>query len=68
VNANDVQTGGNHYVLKVIQPWDFIIANNLGYLEGNIIKYVTRHKEKGGIEDLKKAQHYLQKLIETQGT
>jgi hypothetical protein len=67
VNANDVQTGGNHYVLKTIQPWDFIIANNLGYLEGNIIKYVTRHKEKGGIEDLKKAQHYLQKLIETQG-
>lgn len=67
MNANDVQTGGNHYVLKAIQPWDFIIANNLGYLEGNIIKYVTRHKEKGGIEDLKKAQHYLQKLIETQG-
>jgi len=67
VNANDVQMGGNHYVLKAIQPWDFIIANNLGYLEGNIIKYVTRHKEKGGIEDLKKAQHYLQKLIETQG-
>ena len=66
MNANDVQTGGNHYVLKAIQPWDFIIANNLGYLEGNIIKYVTRHKEKGGIEDLKKAQHYLQKLIETQ--
>lgn len=66
MNANDVQTGGNHYVLKAIQPWDFIIANNLGYLEGNIIKYVTRHKEKGGIEDLKKAQHYLQKLIEIQ--
>jgi hypothetical protein len=53
--------------MKAIQPWDFIIANNLGYLEGNIIKYVTRHKEKGGIEDLKKAQHYLQKLIEIQG-
>jgi len=67
VNANDVQTGGHHYVMKAIQPWDFIIANNLGYLEGNIIKYVTRHKEKGGIEDLKKAQHYLQKLMETQG-
>ena len=67
MNANDVQTGGNHYVLKAIQPCDFIIANNLGYLEGNIIKYVTRHKEKGGIEDLKKAQHYLQKLIEIQG-
>jgi len=67
VNANDVQTGGNHYVLKAIQPWDFIIANNLGYLEGNIIKYVTRHKEKGGIEDLNKAKHYLQKLIEIQG-
>jgi hypothetical protein len=65
VRANEQQVGGAHYAIKAIQPWDFIIANNLGYLEGNIVKYVSRWKDKGGIEDLKKAQHYLQKLIET---
>jgi hypothetical protein len=63
MNANDTQTGGTHYQVA-IQPWDFIVANNLGYLEGNVIKYVTRYKNKGGIEDLRKAQHYLAKLIE----
>ena len=62
--ANEQQVGGAHYAIKAIQPWDFIIANNIGYLEGNIIKYISRWKDKGGIEDLKKAQHYLQKLIE----
>jgi len=63
VTANEQQVGGDHYKTE-IQPWDFIVANNLGYLEGNIIKYVSRWKDKGGVEDLKKAQHYLQKLIE----
>jgi hypothetical protein len=63
MNANDTQTGGTHYQVA-IQPWDYIVANNLGYLEGNVIKYVTRYKNKGGIEDLRKAQHYLTKLIE----
>lgn len=62
--ANDYQHGGDHYKQKQIQPWDYIIANNLGYLEGNAIKYITRWKAKGGIQDLKKAQHYIQKLIE----
>ena len=62
--ANEQQVGGAHYAVKAIQPWDYIIANDLGYLEGNIVKYVSRWKDKGGIEDLKKAQHYLQKLIE----
>lgn len=65
IRANGQQVGGSHYAVKAIQPWDFIIANNIGYLEGNVIKYVSRWKDKGGIEDLKKAQHYLQKLIET---
>ena len=64
IRANEQQVGGAHYAVKAIQPWDYIIANNLGYLEGNIVKYVSRWKDKGGIEDLKKAQHYLQKLIE----
>ena len=64
IRANGQQVGGSHYAVKTIQPWDYIIANNLGYLEGNVVKYVSRWKDKGGIEDLKKAQHYLQKLIE----
>jgi hypothetical protein len=62
--ADDTQVGGSHYKDKTIQPWDYIIANDLGYLEGNVVKYVTRWKTKNGIEDLKKAQHYLSKLIE----
>jgi len=62
--ANNQQIGGEHYKLKAIQPWDYIVANDLGYLEGNVVKYVSRWKNKNGIEDLKKAQHYLAKLIE----
>lgn len=62
--ANAVQIGGQHYQSKAIQPWDYIASNNLGYLEGNVVKYVSRWKEKGGVEDLKKAAHYLAKLIE----
>ena len=62
--ANETQVGGDHYKEKAIQPWDFITANNMGFLEGNIIKYVSRHKSKNGVEDLKKARHYLDKLIE----
>ena len=62
--ANDTQIAGEHYKSKTIQPWDYIISNNLGYMEGNIVKYVSRWRDKGGVEDLKKAQHYLAKLIE----
>ena len=65
-SANDVQVAGTHYKNKAIQPWDYIVSNNIGYLEGNVIKYVSRWKDKGGIDDLRKAQHYLTKLIETQ--
>ena len=64
MTANEEQVGGRHYIEKSIQPWDYIIANKMGYLEGNIIKYVSRYKEKGGVEDLIKAAHYLDKLIE----
>jgi hypothetical protein len=62
--ANQTQIGGDHYKEKSIQPWDFIAANSLGYFEGNIVKYVSRWKNKGGVDDLKKARHYLDKLIE----
>ena len=58
------QVGGNHYKTMVIQPAEFIHKNKLGFLEGNIIKYVCRHATKGGIEDLDKALHYLNLLKE----
>ena len=62
-HANDTQVGGSHYQLP-IQPWDYIVANDIPYLEGNVIKYVTRWRKKNGVADLHKAQHYLAKLIE----
>lgn len=63
-SLKSTQVGGDHYSKMKIQPIDFIIANGIGYIEGNIIKYVCRYKSKNGVEDLKKAQHYLQMLIE----
>ena len=64
MNANDTQIAGNHYQRQQIQCWDYIAANCIGYFEGNIIKYVSRWKSKGGVEDLRKAKHYIEKLIE----
>ena len=58
------QVGGNHYAKCAIQPIDYIIANRLDYLQGNVIKYVTRYKNKNGVEDLEKAAHYLRIMIE----
>ena len=66
--ANEKQVGGDHYRTKTIQPWDFIIANGLPFLEGNVVKYVCRHREKGGVADLEKAKHYIEKLIEINTT
>ena len=54
----------NHYLKSGIQPLEYIIANDLSFIEGNIIKYVTRYKYKDGVEDLLKAQEYLKLLIE----
>ena len=64
VNALKEQVGGNHYSKLAIQPVEYINANKLSYLQGNVIKYVTRYKDKNGIEDLKKAKHYVEMLIE----
>ena len=63
-NANAVQHGGSHYKDCPIQPWDYIAANQIGYFEGCAIKYLTRWKAKGGVEDLRKARHFIEKLIE----
>ena len=62
-DVNSQQVGGQHYRKLRIQPWDYIAANNLGWFEGSIVKYITRHRDKGGIEDLLKARHILDKLI-----
>ena len=64
--AKQTQVGGNHYVNMTIQPIDYITKNGLGFLEGNVVKYVSRWKAKGGVEDLRKAKHYLDMLIEGQ--
>jgi hypothetical protein len=61
--ATHNQVGGSHYLLP-IQPVDYIHANKLTYLEGNVVKYVTRHRNKNGAEDVKKAIHYLQMILE----
>ena len=58
------QVKGDHYKRFIIQPAEFIIANNLAYAEGNVIKYVCRHKYKGKREDIEKAIHYLEMIIE----
>lgn len=65
-SANETQIAGDHYKTLGIQPWDYVAANGLGYFEGNVVKYVTRWRDKGGVEDLRKARHYLDKLIELQ--
>jgi len=61
--ASDTQVAGSHYQLP-IEPIDYIFENGLGYMEGNVIKYVTRHGSKNGEQDLRKAIHYLEMLIE----
>lgn len=61
--ANDRQVGGDHYQSK-FQPWDFIELNGIGYLDGNAIKYAARWRKKDGREDLEKAIHYVDKLME----
>lgn len=62
--ALDVQVGGSHYKDYAIQPAEFCIANNIPWAEGSVIKYVVRHKSKNGKEDLIKAKHLLDILIE----
>lgn len=63
MSANDRQEGGDYY-RREIQPWDAIAAWGLGFLDGNAVKYLARWRTKGGIGDLRKARHYIEKLIE----
>ena len=64
-NALKKQVGGNHYASMAVQPVEFIVKNELGFLEGNIVKYVCRHHAKNGAEDIKKAIHYCELLLQT---
>ena len=63
-NALDVQVGGTHYKDCAIQPIEYIHANKLGFAEGNVVKYITRHRQKHGADDVKKVIHYCQLLLE----
>lgn len=58
------QVAGNHYKDLAIQPVEYVYRNQIGFFEGNVIKYVSRWREKGGLNDLEKAKHYLEMLIE----
>lgn len=63
-NPLDTQVGGGHYKDFKIQPVEFFHANNVPFIEGAIIKYLLRHKAKNGLEDLLKARHFLELLIQ----
>ena len=64
MSAFEEQVGGGHYKDMAIQPVEYIHRNKLGFVEGCVIKYVSRWRQKGGVEDLKKARHFLDLLIE----
>lgn len=62
--ATDIQIGGDHYKDFAISPIEFVVKNKLNYLEGNVIKYISRYKKKNGLEDLQKAKHYIDLIME----
>lgn len=63
-SALNVQVGGGHYKDMKIQPVEYIHANNLSFLEGNVVKYITRHKTKNKAQDIRKAIHYAQLILQ----
>lgn len=62
-NPLDVQIGGDHYKKLKIQPAEYIHKNGIGFMEGSVIKYVSRWKGKNGVQDLEKAKHFIELLI-----
>ena len=64
LKPSDRQVGGNHYKNFAIQPIEFIMKNNLNFCQANSLKYLLRYKEKNGLQDLEKAKHYIELLIE----
>ena len=63
-NAINKQVGGSHYKDCKIMPIEYIYKNNLDFLEGNVVKYITRYKTKNGIEDIRKVIHYAELILE----
>ena len=63
-SALDTQVDGDHYNKRAIQPVEFCYANGLNFIEGSIVKYITRWRDKGGVKDLNKIKHYVDLLIE----
>lgn len=66
MSATEQQVGGDHYAKLAIQPVDFIMANELDFLAANVVKYVVRHKAKNGAQDVRKAIHYCQMILQMQ--
>ena len=64
LKATDKQIGGKHYKEYKIQPIEFIMKNKLSFIQGNVIKYICRYKNKNGIEDLEKIKHYCDLAID----
>lgn len=67
IEADRKQVGGNHYTKLAIQPMRYSLENGLNAAQHTVIKYVTRYKDKGGLEDLLKAKHTIDLLIEFEG-
>ena len=65
MTTNSKQVAGDHYKTPGIQHWDMIHNNDIGYLAGNATKYLTRFRRKSGLQDLEKALHYVEKMIES---
>tara|TARA_R110000796_G_scaffold208634_1_gene324906 strand:- start:14 stop:235 length:222 start_codon:yes stop_codon:yes gene_type:complete len=63
-SALDMQVGGGHYQKGSIQPIEYIHDQGLSFIEGSVVKYITRWRDKGGIQDLEKIKHYVDLLIE----
>jgi hypothetical protein len=67
MTANNKQIAGHHYKkYGDLQPWDVVIVWELGYLEGTALKYIARWRDKNGVEDILKAIHFLEKLVEVE--
>lgn len=64
MSANERQVGGSHYKGAPVQHWDFVLMHQIPYMEAQVIKYVMRWRKKNGVEDLRKAAHFIEKLIE----
>lgn len=64
MTANSKQVGGTHYKTAAVEPWDIVTMYNLDYFLGSALKYILRHEKKGGVQDIQKAIHFLEKWVE----